>query len=85
MAGGSLKLPSAMYKQETPLPPGVGAASPRKLLPEAVGRLTLALHASVVAVALSLAFVLFDNSLFAWHPVFMAIGFLIFMSEGVLR
>jgi cytochrome b-561 domain-containing protein 2 len=29
-------------------------------------RLSLALHVSIALVALSIAFVLFDNSLFAW-------------------
>jgi len=49
-----------------------------------VERLTTVLHGSVVIVALSLACCLFDGSLFAWHPALMSVGYIIFMSEGVL-
>lgn len=36
-----------------------------------IGQLTLALHVTVACVALSITFILFDNTLFAWHPAFM--------------
>lgn len=49
-----------------------------------IERLTTVLHCSVVVVALSLACCVFDGSLFAWHPVLMSVGYLIFMGEGVL-
>ena len=39
-------------------------ATPR--LPAIVGKLTLMLHVSVGLVSLSIAFLLFDSSLFAW-------------------
>ncbi|KAG1681103.1 hypothetical protein FOA52_015544 [Chlamydomonas sp. UWO 241] len=35
-------------------------------------------------VALSIAFLLFDSSLFSWHPLFMSIGYVLFMTEGLL-
>lgn len=37
-----------------------------------------------VGVAATVAFASFDGSLFSWHPLFMSLGFLIFMSEGIL-
>ncbi|GLC46618.1 hypothetical protein PLESTB_001223600 [Pleodorina starrii] len=49
-----------------------------------LGQLTLALHCTVACVALSIAFVLFDNTLFAWHPAFMSIGYIVFMTEGLI-
>ncbi|GLI61584.1 hypothetical protein VaNZ11_004000 [Volvox africanus] len=49
-----------------------------------IGRLTLALHCVVACVALSIAFILFDNTLFAWHPAFMSIGYVVFMTEGLI-
>lgn len=43
-----------------------------------------AVHVLVVAVSLTLSFAQFDNSLFAWHPIFMSLGYILFMTEGVL-
>ncbi|EFJ53321.1 hypothetical protein VOLCADRAFT_120257 [Volvox carteri f. nagariensis] len=56
----------------------------RPLQQRIIGRLTLALHCTVACVALSIAFVLFDNTLFAWHPAFMSIGYIVFMTEGLI-
>lgn len=57
---------------------------PRGAQAKIVGRLSTVLHVSVVIVAVSLCFCLFDGSLFSWHPVFMSLGYIIFMSEGLL-
>ncbi|PNW82466.1 hypothetical protein CHLRE_06g280100v5 [Chlamydomonas reinhardtii] len=70
-----------MYSGVAPPIAGVG---PKAGTQRVVNRLTLALHASVALVALSIAFVLFDNSLFAWHPAFMSIGYIVFMTEGLI-
>ncbi len=65
-----------------------GSAQPggpaRPKLPAIVEKLNILLHISVVLVSLSIAFLLFDNSLFSWHPMFMSIGYLLFMTEGLL-
>lgn len=42
------------------------------------------LHVLLLLVSLSIAFCLFDNTLFAWHPVFMSIGYILFMAEGLI-
>ena len=47
-------------------------------------RLHLSLHITCILVSLSLAFTLFDSSLFSWHPLLMSLAFLLFMSQGVL-
>ena len=43
-----------------------------------------AVHAVVAVTVLSLVAMLFDGTLFAYHPAAMSIGFLALMSEGVL-
>lgn len=48
-----------------------------------LGKLSTLLHASVTIISVSLALACFDNSLFSWHPVFMSLGFLLFMAEGI--
>ena len=53
-------------------------------MPQIVGQLNTLLHISAVLMALSIAFLLFDSTLFAWHPLFMSIGYLLFMTEGLL-
>lgn len=53
-------------------------------MPAFIGQLVNLLHVSVVIMALSLAFVIFDASLFSWHPVMMSIGYVIFMAEGLI-
>jgi hypothetical protein len=53
-------------------------------LPGYVYTLTNVLHILLVIVSLSIAFRFFDNTLFAWHPVFMSIGYILFMAEGVI-
>ncbi|GAX81977.1 hypothetical protein CEUSTIGMA_g9405.t1 [Chlamydomonas eustigma] len=60
----------------------VDNATPK--LPPIVAKLTLAIHVSTAVISLSLAFLLFDSSLFSWHPLFMSIGYILFMSEGVV-
>mmetsp|Transcript_30061 Transcript_30061/g.66602 ORF Transcript_30061/g.66602 Transcript_30061/m.66602 type:complete len:240 (+) Transcript_30061:50-769(+) len=52
--------------------------------PPIVPKLTMALHVSVILVALSMAFSLFDTKLFGWHPVFMSLGYILFMTEGLI-
>ena len=42
------------------------AAGSQPQLPSVVAKLNLLLHASVALVSLSIAFVLFDKSLFSW-------------------
>lgn len=49
-----------------------------------VDRINVALHGVLVVVSLSIAFSLFDSTLFAWHPLFMSIGYLLFMAEGLI-
>ena len=39
---------------------------------------------AAASISLSIAFVLFDSSLFGWHPLFMSVGFLLFMTEGLI-
>ena len=46
--------------------------------------LTTATHAVLFLTAASLAFATFNNTLFAWHPFAMSLGFLFFMPEGIL-
>ena len=41
-------------------------------------------HTLAVALPVSLTWELFDQSLFAWHPVLMSTGFLLMMAEGVM-
>lgn len=60
------------------------AAGSQPQLPSVVAKLNLLLHASVALVSLSIAFVLFDKSLFSWHPLFMSLGYLLFMTEGLI-
>lgn len=60
------------------------APGSRPKLPPIVGKLNNILHVSVVFTALSIAFVLFDSTLFAFHPVFMSLGYVIFMAEGLI-
>ncbi|PNH10254.1 hypothetical protein TSOC_003067 [Tetrabaena socialis] len=64
----------------------VAAASPSagKSSQRIVSRLTMTLHVSVVVVSLSIAFTLFDNTLFGWHPALMSIGYIVFMAEGLI-
>lgn len=40
--------------------------------------------AAAASISLSIAFILFDSSLFGWHPLFMSVGFLLFMTEGLV-
>lgn len=47
-------------------------------------RLSVLLHGSTISLSLSIAFSLFDSSLFSWHPLFMSLGFILFMTEGVM-
>eukprot|EP00798_Chlamydomonas_sp_ICE-L_P026603 gene26603-18374_t len=60
------------------------APSNRPAMPPVVKHLSMMLHASAVIMALSIAFLLFDGTLFAWHPLFMSVGYLLFMAEGLL-
>lgn len=46
--------------------------------------LPTAVHALAFALALSIAFLSFDGSLFGWHPFFMALGYIFFMAEGLV-
>lgn len=64
---------------DTMQPPG---SKPK--LPPIVSKLNNVLHVSIALTALSIAFVLFDSTLFAFHPVFMSLGYLIFMAEGLI-
>jgi hypothetical protein len=42
-------------------------------------------HICIIAISLSLALGNFDGTLFAWHPLLMSLGGLLFCSEGVLH
>lgn len=42
------------------------------------------IHALVILVVLSLVGVLFNGTLFSWHPALMSLGYLGFMTEGVV-
>jgi cytochrome b-561 domain-containing protein 2 len=42
------------------------------------------MHVLVILTSLSIAFTVFDGSLFAWHPLCMSIGYLLFMAEGLM-
>lgn len=53
-------------------------------LPDMVYKLKNMLHASVVLVSLSIGLSCWSSSLFGWHPLFMSLGFLLFMSEGLI-
>lgn len=52
----------------------------------ATSRLDLSrvMHILVILTSLSIAFSVFDGTLFAWHPLFMSIGYLLFMAEGLM-
>ena len=41
-------------------------------------------HGLAAAVPISVAYALFNGSLFSWHPTLMSLGYLAFMAEGVL-
>lgn len=53
-------------------------------MPAIVSRLNLLLHVSATLVSLSVAFTLYDGTLFGWHPLFMSLGFMLFMTEGLI-
>lgn len=53
-------------------------------LPAFIGQLNILIHAAAILISLSIAFALFDNTLFAWHPLFMSVGYLLFMTEGLM-
>ena len=53
-------------------------------MPSYISTLVNMLHATVVLEALSIAFLVFDASLFSWHLVMMSIGYIIFMAEGLV-
>ena len=42
-------------------------------------------HALIALTAVSLVLVVFDGTLFSYHPLFMSLGFLLFMPEGILE
>lgn len=62
----------------------VKAASAIRRPPPLISKLNAALHVSVALTALSIAIILFDSSLFSFHPALMSIGYVIFMAEGVI-
>ena len=41
-------------------------------------------HGLAVGLPISVAYALFNGSLFSWHPALMSLGYLAFMAEGVL-
>lgn len=53
-------------------------------LPPAAHRLTWVLHALALGLGLSFAAMFFDKSLFSWHPTLMALGYLLFLTEGIV-
>jgi cytochrome b-561 domain-containing protein 2 len=42
------------------------------------------IHALLASLSLTLAFGVFDGSLFGWHPFAMSLGYLFFMAEGLI-
>ncbi len=46
--------------------------------------LSRVMHILVIVTSLSIAFTVFDGTLFAWHPLFLSIGYLLFMAEGLM-
>mmetsp|Transcript_10876 Transcript_10876/g.19810 ORF Transcript_10876/g.19810 Transcript_10876/m.19810 type:complete len:234 (+) Transcript_10876:139-840(+) len=53
-------------------------------VPSLVQKLSIAIHVSVFCITLSMCLLMFKNSLFSWHPICMSIGYILFMTEGVL-
>ena len=45
---------------------------------------TRVVHVLLLAISLTMAFVLYRPTLFAWHPTCMAFGYILFMAEGLV-
>lgn len=46
--------------------------------------LNTVVHISAVAACTSFAFLVFNGSLFSYHPLFMMVSYLLIMSEGIM-
>ena len=57
------------------------SASSSLAMPSIVTPLSLLMHALIIVVSGSLAYTLYDGSLFSYHPVLMSLGLILFHGE----
>ena len=51
------------------------------VMPPIVALLSLLMHGLIIVLSLSLAYTLYDGSLFSYHPTLMSLGLILFHGE----